>query len=98
MEGALITMVATAVNVTPATFLTNLAETAEVSTNMLIESYMVWRLCSKTVELYASIQVYVKIGTYLITCLLYLRQQPPAECWIRMFMRNGNNWPNWSLK
>lgn len=93
MEGALITMVATAVNVSPATFLTNLAETAEVSTNMLMESYMVWRLCYKTVELviYVIIQVYVKIGTYIITCLLYLHQQPTAECWNRMSMRNGNN-------
>ncbi len=26
--------------------------------------------------------------------ILFLRKQPIAECWTRLFMHNGNNWPN----
>ena len=59
---------------------------------------MVWRLTYTTIELiiYVIVQVYAKISTYIITYvpIVFLREQPIAECKTQLFMHNGNNWPN----
>ena len=58
---------------------------------------MVWRLTYKTIELisYVVVQVYAKIGTYLITCLLYFCvNNQLLNVGIGCSGKKGNNWPN----
>ena len=61
---------------------------------------MVWRLTYKTMELiiYVIVQVYAKIGTYLITCLLYFGVNNQwLNVGLGLFMHNGNDWPNCNI-